>query len=354
MVLLFLAVTSPVHACNIPVFRFALEQWPADRYRLVIYHNGTLSAVEQAELDTLEKYLDADNTPVNLTLERRDVGRLLRAFSAAPPRAWMALRYPEHAHIAAPALVHPLDGAVIKSFLDSPARRTIAQRILRGESVVWVFLDSGDKAADDAAHALLKTKLAELEKTLELPKLTTDPKDKLQAEQIELKIAFSILRIAADDADEIILRRMLMNMEEDITERKEPMVFPVFGRGIALYALVGKGINEDTIAGAARFLTEKCSCEVKRLNPGVDLLMTATWEESLGGRLVPAPELPPLIGLLRPASAETQTEETHQVVLPPLVRTPPPSSFVWLYVGGGLAFVSVILAVATWFILRKT
>src|SRR5262245_1521445 len=202
VLLLFLAATSPVRACNIPVFRFALEQWPADRYQLMVYHNGTLSAAEQAELGTLQKYLDADNSPVNLTLENRDVGRLLKAFSAATPRAWMALRYPDHARIAAPALVYPLDGAAIKSFLDSPARRTIAERILRGESVVWVFLDSGNKAADDAAHALLKTKLAELEKTLELPKLTADPKDKLQAEKIDLRIAFSILRIAADDADE--------------------------------------------------------------------------------------------------------------------------------------------------------
>src|SRR5205807_1381286 len=50
------------------------------------------------------------------------------------------------------------------------------------------------------------------------------------------------------------------------------------GRGIALYALVGKGITAENIAKAAGFLVGECSCEVRRQNPGVDLLMAADWE----------------------------------------------------------------------------
>ena len=55
----------------------------------------------------------------------------------------------------------------------------------------------------------------------------------------------------------------------------------IFGRGRALDALIGKGINADTIAEAAKFLCGACSCQVKRLNPGVDLLIAANWDTIL-------------------------------------------------------------------------
>ena len=45
----------------------------------------------------------------------------------------------------------------------------------------------------------------------------------------------------------MVLLQMLLNTEDDLKTMKEPMAIPVFGRGRALYALVGKGINEETI-----------------------------------------------------------------------------------------------------------
>jgi hypothetical protein len=59
------------------------------------------------------------------------------------------------------------------------------------------------------------------------------------------------------------------------------MVFPVFGRGRALLPLVGAGITEANITAAAGFLTGACSCEVKALNPGFDLLLPADWDNLL-------------------------------------------------------------------------
>src|SRR5688572_4540223 len=34
-------------ACNVPVFRFALERWRPDPYRVVLFHRGELSAAER-------------------------------------------------------------------------------------------------------------------------------------------------------------------------------------------------------------------------------------------------------------------------------------------------------------------
>ena len=64
------------------------------------------------------------------------------------------------------------------------------------------------------------------------------------------------------------------------------MAFPVIGRGRVLYALVGKGNFEDTIAMASRFVVGPCSCQVKDQNPGFDLLMNVDWDEKIGGSLV--------------------------------------------------------------------
>jgi hypothetical protein len=79
------------------------------------------------------------------------------------------------------------------------------------------------------------------------------------------------------------------------------MLFPVFGRGRVLYALVGGGIEPANIEKAARFLIEGCSCIVKRDNPGTGLLLDTDWsafgaadeaDTPLAGRSVPPPRRP--------------------------------------------------------------
>ncbi len=57
------------------------------------------------------------------------------------------------------------------------------------------------------------------------------------------------------------------------------MVFPIFGRGRVLYALVGEGIATATIEEASRFLAGACQCTVKADNPGVDVLISYPWNE---------------------------------------------------------------------------
>jgi hypothetical protein len=71
----------------------------------------------------------------------------------------------------------------------------------------------------------------------------------------------------------------LCGSEPDLDEySNEPVIFPVFGRGRALYALIGEGINTDNIREAVAFIVGPCGCEIKMLNPGVDLLMAANWD----------------------------------------------------------------------------
>ncbi len=96
-----------------------------------------------------------------------------------------------------------------------------------------------------------------------------------------------------------LLTEMLLRIEPDLLEEpqvSQPMAFPLFGRGRALYALVGKGIAPDVIEEASVFLTGGCQCTVKAQNPGVDLIMNVDWDKLVVPTETIDKELPPLAG----------------------------------------------------------
>ncbi len=295
---------SSASACSVPVFRYALERWPADRYELVVFHRGALKPAEQALLKRLQQAGDGKEALVNLdtvavNLDEPPDAPLADLWAAqkdaALPR--MVLRLPRVARRPESIWAGPFNQVNVDRVLDSPLRRETAARLLRGESAVWVFIDIGDQEKDNAAFRRLENQLKELQQSLKLPELReNNPEDRIERGPgaPELRIAFSLLRLSRADPAEAVLLQMLLNVEEDLKTLAEPMVLPVFGRGRALYALVGKGINAETIGEACRFVTGPCGCEVKRQNPGLDLLMSTPWEATLESWRKPREALPPL------------------------------------------------------------
>jgi hypothetical protein len=277
-------------ACNVPVFRYALERWRPDPYRVTVFTRGKLTDSQQKLLDRLDPSslsLPADVTPANVTLrvvdidaveEEADRKLLDESKSKETPR--LVVQYPESLRITKPIAEGPLTDATIAVALASPLRAELVRRLVAGQTAVWLLLESGDKAKDDAAAKLLTDELQGVTKTLELPELADTPEDSLLS-SAPLEIAFTLLRVSRTAAAERALVDSLLASEPDLVELKEPMVFPVFGRGRALLPLVGAGITKDNIAQSAQFLVGACSCEVKELNPGIDLLLTADWETLL-------------------------------------------------------------------------
>ena len=116
--------------------------------------------------------------------------------------------------------------------------------------------------------------------------------------QPPLRVGFSLLTVSRTDPAEAVFVSILDHTEPDLTELvSQPMAFPFYGRGRALYALVGKGINEPNISDACYFLVGPCSCQVKGLNPGTDLPMRVDWDAGLEGSAMVEEELPPLVSL---------------------------------------------------------
>lgn len=204
-----------------------------------------------------------------------------------------------------------LDAAAVRSLLYSPARAEMARRIAKGDAAVWVLLESGNREEDAAAVSLLESELGKMEEELALPRFFPGEPADLEVEE-ERKISFSVLRVSRTDPAERTFVEMLVRSEWDLRKPKyaaQPMAFPVFGRGRALYALVGKGINEANIWRTGRFLTGPCSCEVRASNPGTQLLISVDWEGLATGELTVDDALPPLTGLPDPASLGKAPEE---------------------------------------------
>lgn len=299
--LAWLVCGAAASACNVPVFRYALERWPADVYEVVILSDGPLDDRASARADVLRK--SKTEQSANLNVRIIDVAQ---AKDEMLVRLWkehgkhgqplMAVLYPRNAQEVPDrvATVVPFTDASIEYLTDSPVRQEVVKKLLEGDSAVWIFVPSGHQDQDAAALKLLKEQVKRNQDELELP-----PQDELEADEffladtaIELRIGFSIVTLDRNDPKEQMLLQLLLGSEPDLESLDQPMAFPVIGRGRALYALVGKGIFRDTIAMASSFVVGPCSCQVKDQNPGFDLLLAVDWDEKVGGSSIsdPAPE----------------------------------------------------------------
>lgn len=319
---LFLATTAP--ACNVPVFRYALERWNADAYEVTVFRREPLSAESRPIVDALAH--TASNTLANLTLEIVDVSRELPSplrtlwqTQTNAPLPWMLVRYPASTHIEQPVWAGPLDAEIVRTLVDSPARRELVRRLTQGDSAVWLLLDGEAKEANDAAGRLLESESRKLEKSMKLPEAAPD--DPQMRSDLPLKIAFPTVRVSRANPAERMLVNQLLNVAPDLAAVAGPMVYAIMGRGRALPPLSGQHLSGEYLSRVAEFVAGACSCEVKSMNPGFDLLLAADWDALVEGRVAKDPELPPLIGISQFAAAPT-----NRPVLPLAAAGPGASS----------------------------
>lgn len=318
-----LAASQIAGACNVPVFRFALERWISDNYALVVAHDKPLTAEQRKLADNLiDMSWESDGT-ANLSVQVLDLAatpddpavRYLPLDQIALPAAF--LFYP--AGFGEPTMIWqaPLTAENVTRLTCSPLRDAFVAQAVKGITATWILLESGQQAADDAAEQVLRECLTAAQQDLQLPagvihpsgEITGeagpatddngyfDPEDQLES-GIPLTIAFEVLRMSPDDPREDVLRGMLMNVVPGLQAKAgQPLAFPLFGRGRILEPLAGAEIQNDNIAAISSYLCGPCSCQVKAQNPGVDMLLDEDWPARLAGvTAIQERALPPLSG----------------------------------------------------------
>ena len=322
-------------ACQVPVFRYALERWAADTYRLAVFHNGPLSDEQQDVVASV-------GYDVNLELLTIDTGKMSAAerirfgdVQVIQGQMHGRLYYPLESRFRdKPIWEGVLTRGALMGIVDSPVRRKIAKDILAGESAVWVILNSGNREADDRFKKTLNGHIESISQWLEIPEGVAGPgelervasgevamEDVLRS-TIPLKISFTSFVIEKDDPAEKFFIKMLTSFVPSLIDQypMQPLVFPVFGRGRTLDGISEGMLNEELMAAAGSYICGACSCEVKRENPGIDLVMSMEWDEVIeGSAVVVDKKLPPLEGVgdlvasINPLGASAAVIESDQL-----------------------------------------
>ncbi len=286
-------------ACSVPVFRFALERWRNAPYEIFILHKGALTEAEKKIYGLMEnaQYERGGFSLFDIDIEKTDE-RSAKIWEKHKNDNLPAIvvRYPEWTGAENDAWAGPFTKENAGLVLDSPIRRKIAELIVKGESAVWLFIESSDKQKNDAALSLIEKELKTLAEKLPLSDMkenetTTDIQS---SSPVQITKSFKTITVSRKDPAEKGFLEMLYSSDNKIKE-DAPVVIPIFGRGRALYPLIGDKINDEQIAGVCSFILGPCSCQVKELNPGIDLLICFDWEKNIFYTIQNF-EVPPITG----------------------------------------------------------
>ncbi|QDT08454.1 hypothetical protein [Planctomycetes bacterium K23_9] len=268
-------LAATAQACNIPVFRYALERWKPDACEILVFFPDQLTKQQESALerqgkasprititrDTKTSKIGGDKGPLIAQAVVRckvNGGKVLEVWKGNP------------SHL--PEL----------QLADSPARQEIQRRLLKGDSIVWLVLESEDEKKNRAIKQQLDDRFQLLADKLQLPEGIGLPGSELFSET-PLLLQFSTLTIAANNPEEVFLSTLLTKIEGSAYRNGEPLVVPIFGRGRALEVIPANELSDQLIDDLTVFLSGACSCQVKERNPGFDLLITADWDTELFG-----------------------------------------------------------------------
>lgn len=300
-------VPHRARGCDAPVFRYVLEQWPAEPCRLIVFHRGPMDAPEGELAKTLVGRCGNPKAPLNVAVTWVDVDhlddRLLPELGKPwrdKPLPWAVLLYPgSHVKMSptppgrppltnggplsgidpmapggapVPSLRQPIawagpaNAGELDRVLESPVRREIARRLMSAASVVWLFIGSGDFRRDGPVLDRLTDQLSRMEKKLSLP--GEPPAGASNAggglrSELPQRIGFPVVSVRRDDPAEGAFLAMLENAMSPPLPAGEPQVFVFFGKGRVMEGVAAMQMSQQRVKDVCEFMAQYCSCVAK-------------------------------------------------------------------------------------------
>lgn len=235
-IIVFAAILSM--ACTTKVSEWVLLNSAPDKYLLVYFHNGAITEAAKQQNAELEIQFKSANILLK-TMEREDI------------------ESPKYAlYFNKRLITEYADYNDLADISRSPLREKVASELMEGKLSVMLFLKSGNKEKDESGRQIVNKTIAE------------SPFGKV----------ISVIELDRNNPEEKHFFSMLLNVEDDLKDISEPMLFGIFGRFRALEPLLAKGISESNINLMIDFLTADCSCLIKDALPGRSILFKGNWE----------------------------------------------------------------------------
>lgn len=309
-----LAAESP--ACDLPVFRYALERWPASSYRAQVVSRGALDhdAAQACASLVSSNLLPVESFDLNAGVKPDGLSPDLEA-AITPATPFLRLQLDHDAGGSAIVWEDRLTARNVALLINSPGRCEIVRRLMAGDAVVWLVLKGADPAQNAAMIATVQRALnkAESELQLPLPEGENGGYTIPLTPSIPFKISFSVLALAYKSPESEFFRSLFSRtLPESTIAGDLPVLAPVFGRGRVLNALAGTSVNEGVIHDLCTYLVGNCSCEVKAQNPGVDLFLPVNWQAALSDSTPVVNVLPALIVPVAETPPYKKGEQTLQ------------------------------------------
>ena len=272
-------------ACSVPVFRYALEYWQPDPYQIILSYNPAQTNNLPEVLTELKKY------KANRTF-------IVKKIKSSQSDEEIILKYPADKRIRNIVWDASLSTQNLDKILNSPARKEFADKILNGDSLVFLLLEGSNSKQNNKIAATILTNIPLLENQIKLPHEYTDiPKEDLKIYDTNIVFKLSMMRLSRTNSqDKIFINILTKSLPESIYKQSDPIVFPVFARGRMLSALREKDVNYKTLKKMCEYVAGECSCEIKAGNPGFDIFIPLGWNFEKNKSLISNIVLPPLSG----------------------------------------------------------
>ena len=225
-------------ACTTRVSEWVLLNALPNQYTLVYFHKSSISESVKNQNQKLAEGINTANIQFK-TVSRPEI---------AEP--YYALYY-EGRFFSKFKTVDDLKG-----LSSSPLREEVAAELMAGKLCVMLYLKTDNKEKDDRGLKILHSAIA------------SSPFNKI----------ITVVELSRNSREEHHFASLLLNVEDDLKDISEPMLFGIFGRFKALEPLLGRGISEENIKLMIDYFKAECSCLIKDDLPGTDILSLDQWE----------------------------------------------------------------------------